>query len=78
MARIFLIGRNHITRVAQVMARQGRDGQLLDLLVYLRALTACHLFLFSYLFLFGFGLGFEFRLKFEFELTEVALMLTIV
>jgi len=44
MTRIFLIGRDHITKVAQVMSRQGRDGRLLDLLVYLRALTACHLF----------------------------------
>ncbi|OJJ88185.1 cytochrome P450 [Aspergillus glaucus CBS 516.65] len=40
MTRTFLIGRNHITKVAQVMAHQGRAGQLLDLLVYLRALTA--------------------------------------
>lgn len=60
MTRIFLIGRNHITKVAQVMAHQGRAGQLLDLLVYLRALTACYLFLFSYLY--QFGLGFEWAL----------------
>lgn len=46
MTRIFLIGRNHVTKVARVMARQGQNGQLLDLLVYLRALTACHLFFF--------------------------------
>lgn len=46
MTRIFLIGRNHVTKVARVMTRQGQDGQLSDLLVYLRALTACYLFLF--------------------------------
>lgn len=43
MTRIFLIGRDHITKVAHAMKRQAQNGQALDLLVYLRALTGCYL-----------------------------------
>lgn len=35
----FHIGKTHVTKVAQTMAREGKGGKPLDLLMYLRAMT---------------------------------------
>lgn len=39
MSSTFYIGKTHVTKVAQTMAREGKDGKPLDLLMYLKTMT---------------------------------------